>query len=510
LFARYPSGIRAKYKHRWKAQVRECYDKLDNKPTLEEEHGDGGDDEDGEPPQDQVGQSANARVAKLNETFAMVIVGDKTAIMKNVGRDISFLAVTAFEQWHANRYVRYNDKKVPLGKFWLTHPQRRQYEGITFSPGRATPPPGHFNLWRGFSVEPKPGDCSKFLAHINDNVCRGNTALCNWVVGWFAQIVQQPERKMGTSLVLRGKQGTGKTKVGEVFGSLLGTHYVPVADPRFITGRFNSHLVSCLLLHADEAFWAGDHTAEGKLKDLVTGLWQHIEFKGKETIRIRNYVRLFVCGNPDWLVPAGYDERRHAVLDMGEDRAEDKKYFAAIDHEMDHGGREALLYHLLHFDLTTIDLRTIPKTAALLDQKVSSLSPEEGWWLDTLMRGELPWGCEELGRCPAGRLFDRYVARATRQGARRRAIEVQLGHFLQKHVPGLMKKPKLTFSYWNGSRIKHDAVGSIYIFPSLGECRDAFVKKLGQELDWGDEVTAEWTCEPTPEPDPTAEGGPPF
>jgi hypothetical protein len=36
------------------------------------------------------------------------------------------------------------------------------------------------------------------------------------------------------------------------------------------------------------------------------------------------------------------------------------------------------------------------------------------------------------------------------------------------------------------------------------------VKKLGQEVDWGDEVTAEWTCEPTPEPDPTAEGRPPF
>jgi hypothetical protein len=46
---------------------------------------------------------------------------------------------------------------------------------------------------------------------------------------------------------------------------------VPIADPRYITGRFNSHLVKCLLLHCDEGFWAGDKAAEGKLKDLITG-----------------------------------------------------------------------------------------------------------------------------------------------------------------------------------------------------------------------------------------------
>jgi hypothetical protein len=30
-------------------------------------------------------------------------------------------------------------------------------------------------------------------------------------------------------------------------------------------------MISLLMLHADEGFWAGDKKAEGKLKDLVTG-----------------------------------------------------------------------------------------------------------------------------------------------------------------------------------------------------------------------------------------------
>ena len=42
-----------------------------------------------------------------------------------------------------------------------------------------------------------------------------------------------------------------------------------------------------------------------------------------------------------WLVPAGFGERRFAVLDIGEDRMQDIAYFAVIDAEMDSGGREA-------------------------------------------------------------------------------------------------------------------------------------------------------------------------
>jgi hypothetical protein len=279
----------------------------------------------------------DADIARLNEDYALVIVGDKTVVLVE-GKPISFLTVEAFGQWHANQNVYRNEKWIPLAKYWMGHPHRRQYRGIVFDPSRLEVP-GYFNLWRGFAVKPKPGDCSKFLAHLHDNICRGETALYNWVVGWMADIVQHPAKKSGSSLALRGLQGVGKTKVGEVFGSLLGAHYKLVSEPRYITGRFNSHLVSLLVLFCDEAFWAGDKAAEGRLKDLVTGDHQFIEFKGKEAINVQNYVRLLVCGNKNWIVPAGFGERRFATLDVGEEHKEDHDYFAAIDKEMDNGGR---------------------------------------------------------------------------------------------------------------------------------------------------------------------------
>jgi hypothetical protein len=437
-------------------------------------------------------------VARLNQTYALVLVGDKAAIIEEAD-DGSFRLLTpsAFGQWHANRSVQCGDTLVPLAKYWMQHPQRRQYKRLVFAPKRDLPQ--YYNLWKGFAVEPKPGDCMKFIDHVFENICRKDDSLFEWVIAWMADIVQHPDKKSGTSLALRGKMGIGKTKFGEVFGSLLGSHYVSVSDPRYVTGQFNSHLVSCLLLHADEGFWAGDKKAEGKLKDLVTGKKHPIEFKGKEAFWVDNYVRLLVSGNPDWIVPAGFEERRFAVVDVGDAHMEDHAYFAAIDKEMDNGGREALLDLLLSIDLSGMNLRKIPKTAALFEQKLASLSPEQGWWLDTLSRGELPWGIDEPGRCPASRLFDRYRQHAERQGAKRRAIETQVGMFLTKHVPGLRRTPG-TYKHWTQSNKMVDTVGSIYIFPELAICRERFEKMMQQEdCNWNDQQ--EWTTEPPPDAD---------
>jgi hypothetical protein len=171
--------------------------------------------EQSKPPEYLARQIAKAReittdphVAKLNEHYALVIVGDKTAILKTSDDGIKFWTLSAFEQWHANQFIHNSrNKKVPLAKYWMCHPQRRQYEGVVFAPGRDVP--NHFNLWRGFAVQPRPGDCSRFLAHLRDNVCCGDEELYRGVVGWFANIVQHPERKIGTSLVLRGKIARG-------------------------------------------------------------------------------------------------------------------------------------------------------------------------------------------------------------------------------------------------------------------------------------------------------------
>jgi hypothetical protein len=100
------------------------------------------------------------------------------------------------------------------------------------------------------------------------------------------------------------------------------------------------------------------------------------------------------------------------------------------------------------------------------------------------VRGELPWGCHATGACPTERLFDRYINHAGKVGAKRRAIETQLGIFLAKQVPGLRKieGQYLVFSRAQNKLVPE--VGRLYQFPPLRECREAFARALQQEFRW--------------------------
>lgn len=426
-------------------------------------------------------------IDELNRHHAVVMVGNRVLVLRETindeGRpDVRFLSTDDFERWLANVQVPEGRKMVSLAKHWLGSPRRRQYVGVAFAPAGA--PKGYYNLWRGFAVEPRPGDCSLFREHLYENVCRGNATLFDWVWGWLAHLVQRPGEKVGTALALRGDQGVGKTKVGEVMGSIIGDGYLAVADPRFVSGRFNGHLAQCLLLHADEGFWAGDRIAESKLKDLITGSHHLVELKGKEPFRVRNLCRLMVTGNPDWLVPAGMDERRFAVLDVGTGRKGDHGFFAALDAQMDAAGREALLHELLGADLSGIDLRRVPHTDALQQQKVQSLGPEASWWLDRLHAGAVLEAHDDWQRTvPCAHMHREYVRHAELTGTRERASQTILGQRLRQLVPGVQTQ-RLTYAEANGSGSVQRR-GNCYVLPPLGYCRRAFCERLG-EVAWDD------------------------
>ena len=67
----------------------------------------------------------------------------------------------------------------------------------------------------------------------------------------------------------------------------------------------------------------------------------------------------------------------------------DHDYFGEMIQQMERGGREAMLYELLHHDYSDINLREPPATDALMEQKLLSLAPHEQWWFEKLTDGRL-------------------------------------------------------------------------------------------------------------------------
>lgn len=436
-------------------------------------------------------------IEELNREYAVILVGGQPAILRETtdaeGKPrLAFMSVEGFHQWLRPRVLKSEDesaRRVQVSKVWFESDLRREYDDIVFAP-QAEVSPRFYNLWRGFAIQPsEAGSCELFMQHLLENICGGNGTLFRWVVGWFAQLLQNPGEKLGTSLVLKGAQGTGKTIIGKVIGHLIGQrHYQLVSDAQRVAGRFNSHLASCLLLQLDEAVWGGNHEIAGKLKDLVTGSSHLIEYKGKEPITVRNYVRLLVTSNNDWVVPAGLEERRFCVIQVGEDRRQDREFFGRMQAELEAGGYGRLLWELLRVDTATLGLGTIPQTEALLEQKLRSLSPEQAWWLDILHRGALPGDAAGSGVVSVDRLHAHYVEATHAVGVSRRATATVLGKFIKTVCPDVRRDRPLVVTPGGSSR------RYVYEFPTLRQCREAFAARVVGGIDWSD-LDEEWSSE---------------
>ncbi len=177
--------------------------------------------------------------------------------------------------------------KVPLGVYWLTHADRRQFKEIVFDPDpRVKPDPDVYNLWRGFAIEGEPGEFPIWNDHLFYVGANGDTDTYEFLLDWFAWMLRHPHRQGETAIVWRGRQGSGKGTIARVMGRVVGQHFVHVHNVKHLVGHFNAHLRDALLVFSDEALWAGDKAAEGILKAMITEPTLMLEPKGRDVFSV--------------------------------------------------------------------------------------------------------------------------------------------------------------------------------------------------------------------------------
>ena len=288
------------------------------------------------------------------------------------------------------------DRKSPVNAFdaWMQWPERRTYDRLVFCPGSPTNPSqlpkGGFNLFRGYPIEPAKGPWPLLRKHLLNVVCGGDETLLTWLLDWFAQLLQDPQRKMGTALVLRSPtEGSGKSVFSELMQQILGHAVLSASRSDHVVGRFSSQFETALLLVAEEAVFAGSRAADGVLKDMITCTTMAYEAKGLPLYSAPNYTRIIFISNADWVVPAGPTSRRYAVFDCDNPRANDRAYFDPLFAEITkEGGAAAFLAEMLEREITS-DLRTPPITKGLLEQRAMSLDGLGKWLLNAAESGEV-------------------------------------------------------------------------------------------------------------------------
>lgn len=337
-------------------------------------------------------------LGQMNQSHAFVnSLGGKPMVMSWVYNEvyereiIEFVSPDAVIMRYSNQTVpggRRGDTPTPLGKWWIGHTDRREYDTVTFEPKRD---PGDFrlpneklyyNLWEGFTELPSKGDWTKTKKHLYRILSNGDRSKFIYIMHWLAWCVQNPGTRAEVAVVFKGKKGAGKGFIFTQMVKIFGRHGMSISNRDHLTGKHNSHLMMLSFLFADEAYYPGDKDIEGCLKQLITEPALTVEPKFQNTKLSLNCLHIGMSTNNEWVIPASDDERRFYINEVDSRLAKNqvpdavrKKYFTELWGEMENGGRAAMLYDLLNMKLGDWHPRDdIPETEELQRQKDLSMT----------------------------------------------------------------------------------------------------------------------------------------
>jgi hypothetical protein len=451
------------------------------------------------------GNGSDEIVTNINNFYGKIIVKGRFFVLhKKTNGEVEFMERKAFVSNFEDRRVMQGEKLIDIGTLWLKAKEAWRWDEFIFDPNRPYVKGSKtLNLYDGLGTKSVKGHCYKFLHHLRWMVCKGDKQLYRYLLTFLAQIVQQPGIKPGIALALVGKRGAGKSLIGETMGRLISGpdnrlgYYVQTADQNHIFGNHNDHMAKALLLQDEEATWAGDVRAEKKLNNFITAPTLLVNPKNLPAIQMKNFTRIFIIANDGWSVPTSWeDERRYFILYVSNNRCGDIPYFKAIHDALDNGGYEALMYFLMHYDISKIDLRIAPVTEGLIDQKIESLTGMPAWLFDIIKSGDAPIYREnDDGSIHIIRNKFRYDFGVfqNRMPGKGRSTETKFGRDLHRFFDDLSKYGERDIKggvvpLLRISTSSNQVTGTVptYVLGSLPAIRRALNTMLKRDLDWGE------------------------
>jgi Family of unknown function (DUF5906) len=426
-------------------------------------------------------------VAMLNREHALLWMSGKLVVMWRGEWEHGLPRFTRLTE--LKNYYKKVASHTNVVDTWLASPERAEYRNLVFKPG-VVDVGKDFNLWGGWGVEPRQGDCSLFLEHLRTVICSQDEGLFTHLIQWLANIVQTPMVKPGTALALRSNEGAGKGQTFRYLQPIFGRHCQALAGSGSFLGQFNAFIAGKLLLFGDEAVWPGDKRGVERLKSYITEDRITVEQKYVPSVEVDNFARFIFATNADHAAPVSLTDRRFVPIHVSDAMIGNRAYFDALAAEIQRGGPSAFLHYLLHNVVITENLRKIPVTAEHTQQKLLSLDTVGAWWRECLMSQHnvvLAANGQVIGRFTFGapvqtrRLHEYYV----------RSCSKVRQHPLPFEAFGMKLRQYVTIEKREARRGECETLGLpprslVYQLPALDDARRQFERVLGTPLTWTD------------------------
>lgn len=242
------------------------------------------------------------------------------------------------------------EKEYSFIEKWYKDPEIKTYKSFDFFP-KANAPEGVYNLFNGFQAERDAVSdiqdikTTKMWAHMF-NLCGRDQAILDYLIKWVAHIIQKPYKRIGTCLLIRSIQGTGKDTFFNFIGNqLLGSrYYFNEANFDLIFGRFNSMMENKILIVGNEVTATDTNGLFGKIINTVTSPRISIERKGISAYEVNNCSSFVFLTNNDFPFKIPESDRRFICWEASPEIANNTQYFNELYEEINSGKINRLFY----------------------------------------------------------------------------------------------------------------------------------------------------------------------
>lgn len=274
-------------------------------------------------------------------------------------------------------------------KEWKKSPNRHivDEDNVVFDPSLSHNPETSVNLFGGFPLKPKQGQCDLIIALLYYLVNENDQAL-DWLLKWIALPLQKPGAKMRTAVVMHGTEGAGKNLFWSVIERIYG-EYSTIITQNEIESQFNGWASKKLFVIGNEVVSRQEmYHKKGIIKNMITEPEWLINDKNMPLRKEANHANFVFFSNVMQPVTPDTGDRRFMVIWTPKKQAPD--YYQSVVDQINSGGVEAFYNYLIQLDLDDFHEFTDP----LLTTAKSNL-------IDLSMRSDerfiVRWKASELG-----------------------------------------------------------------------------------------------------------------
>lgn len=263
---------------------------------------------------------------------------------------------------------------------WLKDDNKRSYKKLDFSPIIENDNE-YYNTFRGFDfddgknyIEDKEA-IKLFDNHLKFLVDYEEKSF-EYLKSYFADIIQNPGKTPGISILLKSPQGYGKDRLLDIIEKMIGIQYTTrTADIKDVLGTFNTAIKDKIFVCINELEGKDGWEYREKLKNNITATHNNINEKGIKHYTQKNNIRYFIFSNRMNPIEISPSDRRFVVFKSNYKKPS-TEYFNRLSDMIDCDNSIYTLFnHLKNYKININLRKDRPITKAYTNMRENNVDP---------------------------------------------------------------------------------------------------------------------------------------